>query len=216
MATADDDPPFSVEDAVRTIDRATAFAEPVRRRSEGVTIALWGLITACVILTSAVADDIYGAFHAGFWGRVVSSTLWIPWALIGVLGTLAIWRVAEVSSGQPVPGRRRSPGAILGVFAILCATVILVVMMPIAAAGLAVSFIGILWLAVGALDIYKATPAGRTTLVGVGGTLIVAGAIYGALTFDSMTLAWRHFEAFGTLTAGLIPIAAGLRQALRR
>lgn len=206
---------LTVAEAVETLDRATAFAEPLRRRSEGVTIALWGFVSACIVLSNGVLDDAYGFYDAGGWRRAVSSLLWVPWAAIGVLGTVAVWRIAEVSARRREPGRRRSPAVLLAWFAVLVALVFLIAVVPHGAAGFAIAVVGVIWIAVGTLDVYKATPTGRRTLVAVGTGIVAAGVAFGWLTRATPHAGWDHLEAVGTLTIGLLPIAGGLWQALR-
>lgn len=206
---------MSVADAVGAIDRATAFTEPLRRRTEGVTIAVWGFVTAGVLLSNGVADDVYGFYHAGGWRRIVSSLLWMPWAFLGVLTTHALWRIAEVSSRTVVPGRRRSVGVITTWLAALLGAVVLIAIVPVAAPGFAIAIIGLIWVAVGALDIYSPTPAGRRTMLATGSIIAVTGVAYGVATMGMANAGWEHFTVTAALVGGLVPIVAGLSQALR-
>ncbi len=67
---------FDVRGAIETIDRATSYDIPLRRRTEGVTWMVWGLATAVAFLAFSTLDPT----------RYVS---WLPmivlWPLLGIL-----------------------------------------------------------------------------------------------------------------------------------
>lgn len=216
MTPPPEDDPLSVQAALDAIEQASGFTEPLRRRTEGVTIAWWGLITATIVLSNGILDDVYRFHHAGGWKFLASSMNWLPWAGLGVAGTHAIWRVAELSVRRPEPGLRRSWKVMLlwglGMIGLVLGLALVV---PVAQAGVAIAVVGAIWLTVGELDLYKATPVGRRTLLVVGALILVAGATYGAATASDNALGWRYFTPVATLTVGLIPVVAGLWQSLR-
>ena len=204
------------QDALASISRATSFTEPVRRRSEGVTIALWGFVTAAILLTSGVLNDLHGFMHAGGWRQWVALFSWVPWAGLGVLGTLAIWRIAEAPVRDPDPGLRRSRKLLLLWAALLLAIALLMgFAVPVAQAGTAIAIMGVLWVTIGALGPYRLTRAGRRSVIIIAVVVILAGLIHGLLTAGDEEAGWRAYTAVGTLAGGLVPIVVGLVQALR-
>ncbi|HVM46000.1 MAG TPA: hypothetical protein VM582_08710 [Candidatus Thermoplasmatota archaeon] len=82
--------PFEVRDAIATIERATAYDAPLRRRTEGVTWIVWGLASAVVLLTISALMDLPG------WQPPYAALA--MWPLIGLAGISAVWRIAALSA----------------------------------------------------------------------------------------------------------------------
>ncbi|MDX1612450.1 MAG: hypothetical protein R3185_08770, partial [Candidatus Thermoplasmatota archaeon] len=91
---------LTVQEAVDTLHEAAAFEQPLRRRSEGVTWMIWGVITACIQLSF----DALGSSRVAwpYWAIV------ILWPLVGSAMTLATWRIAGVGAPSLEPKGKRS------------------------------------------------------------------------------------------------------------
>lgn len=208
---------FTVDAALSTIEHVSGFTEPARRRAEGVTIMLWGFVTAALLLSSEVLNLAYGFIHTDGWQRWVVLFMWVPWGAIGAVGTIAIWRIAEVGSRAPIDGHRRS-------WRWLCvwaATIVAIIvfpdnLIPLAAAGWAVVTLGMIWIGVGVF-LNTATHAGRRTVVAVGAVIILVGIVFG-MTLERLAMGagFEYFTLVATVCGGILPIFAGIVLAMGR
>ncbi len=216
MPPSNENPDLSISEALDVVDRATHFTQPLRRRAEGITIAAWGFILMGIALSSGVMNDLHGFMHAGGWKRWISMFTWLPWTVFGILFTLAVWRMAEVSLRNPLEGRRRSWKTYAAWFGVMLVLLILMVfVVPVAQAGIAVGVVGIIWLGVGGLGLYNATRQGRRTVLVIGTVMLLVGIVYGSITGANNDLGWKYYTIVAVLTNGLVPVLGGLWQALR-
>lgn len=209
------EPGFSAGDAAEAISRASAFTVPAQRRAEGVTILVWGLISTIILLLNVMFSDLYGFMHRGGWREAVAGWYWAPLALLGVMATIAVWRIAEVSAHVPAGRRRSWKFLVSAAVAMAGLTVLLLIGTPVAQAGFAVASVGLIWLVIGIFDLTHATPTGRRSILLVGTAIVLAGVIYGLMIGGNNDLGWRYFSRVATPVAGGVPTLVGLWQALR-
>ncbi|MCA1814791.1 MAG: hypothetical protein LC624_12755, partial [Halobacteriales archaeon] len=98
---------LTVEQAVRAIDAARRYEEPLRRRTEGVTWMVWGFVTFAMMSFGSALELL---------GLPFSSQVYYlyPFALlaIGIAGTKAVWSIAGVSLPATREGTLRSAAGI--------------------------------------------------------------------------------------------------------
>lgn len=214
---------LSPEAALATIDRAVRVESGLRRRTEGLTWMLWGIVSGATFLTYDAAGAWFGPegtewpSWAGF--------AWLGWLLVGGLFTYVLWRTAAVA--EPMPTRR--PGGLVAVVAWVAAGFV----------GFALVFwgfpgklapdmtflvgIGLAWTLLGAVNVHNATPTGRVVCVVVG----IVIALLGVVSSFAMGPApgWHDaaaadaWHARGEMTRAavglLVPLVGGAWQALR-
>lgn len=214
MATA------SAGATAQLLERALAYEDSLRGRTEGITWMLWGLVLGAIMFMYAGMGALYDEAPAL---RPLLMVLWVPWVLAGAALTAALWRTAALAARAPAFAGPRGllvaaawVGAILLGFALVAA--LPHARNPESAPVLA---LGVAWLALGATNLLRATPDGRRVLLAVGATLVVAGLAlvlalpapaYGAP--DEAQARFLQDLLRGGLVA-LVPFAAGLWQALR-
>ncbi len=92
---------FTARDAVSQITELSDFDIALRQRTEGLTLAIWGIITAGIFLSYGYADAaITGAFPV--WAMFI----WAPWVVAGFLVVGALWESAALTSASAVEGGR--------------------------------------------------------------------------------------------------------------
>lgn len=223
MGTIVDANRLTLQRAVETIDRANRFEEPLRRRTEGVTWMVWGLVTMGLAL---------GANHFNLWtyesglqhrfSQVALLALWgLAWLGLGLALSAAVWRIAGIAAPGIGPTARRSALASAGALAVgigvLAGLAVLAGLgqrpLPWSAQMLP---IGAAWWVAGVANLRRMTPLGRRVTMAIGVTialLAVASALlvgpgYGRGTGSE---AWM---AIAAVTGG-VPFLGGLWQTLR-
>lgn len=205
--------PLTLEEAARTIEAARGYEGPLRRRTEGVTWMIWGLVAAGIQLSFEAAGDLL----QGDWPIWLDPVILIGWPVLGVLMTYAVWRIAVLDRPGLRGYRWRSIlGSLLWlpvVYVAMAAVYLLGV--PWSGALIPLIGIGLTWLTLGLADAFKSTRWGRGTLVVVGGIILVTGLLVG-ISVDLTTSAGRDLSALLViLVAGGVPLLAGLLQTLR-
>lgn len=209
-----DGEPLTPEQAASTIERARGYEAPLRRRTEGVTWMIWGLVTTGIALSYGVVSDYFPGYEPTPWW--IFAIIMLAWPLAGVLMTFATWRIAALNlpSSEDRSLRSALSGALWlplvyagigGVFVVGIAT---------EAAAIPIG-IGIAWLTLGALNPFQATRTGRRALIVIGGITLA-----GALGFAPFASSFPHqgYPAMRALTAvlgGGVPFLVGLWQTLR-
>lgn len=218
---------LSVEDAVATIEQATGYEEALRRRTEGVTWMVWGVVTGGIQMSFTAGRSFFRPFRdaraggppPGWYEPLVI----LGWLAVGVLLTFAVWRIASVSAPKLAPKPRRTAlGGILFIALLYAAIAVLSWLaggMPEALFPLLA--IGAAWLGAGALDVFETTSTGRRTLLVIGAVILAAGAIAVLALPWSGFLPYREeltYDAVSPLVilaGGGVPFLAGLWQTLR-
>lgn len=222
MTETPDADAFTPEEAVDAIDRATGYEAPLRRRAEGVTWMVWGIVTVGIQLTFSSASTIFfrpAAERAALTPGWFEPAVVVTWALVGVATTAAVWRVASLRLPS-LGGRdlRSAAGAALWLPLVYLGIGTLYVV----AAGLPVAFypllgIGAAWTLLGAFDLLDATPVGRRVLVAVGILIVTAGVAASVTIARPGPEAVRYADTapVTVFVGGGAPFLAGLWQTLR-
>lgn len=203
---------LSYRQAAEVIREAAAYEAPLRRRTEGVTWMLWGLVCSGLVSSGSSLAWTFPYPHP------VLDWYWPLWVLAGIVGTKALWGIA----GLALPRRDASPRRSLLAFAAAFVAVYL------AFAGLAVSLpesalppLGLAvfampWLLLGLTDLARTTPVGRKVLVAIGGSmLVVALATAPLYAPDVVDPNWYLMSNVIMATTAAIPFTLGAWQALR-
>lgn len=206
--------PLSPEEAAATIEKAAGYEAPLRRRTEGVTWMIWGLVPAGIQLSF----DAAWSYVEHSWPGWLDPVILLGWPILGILMTFAVWRIAVLNQpGVRVHRWRSVLGAVLWLPVVYAAMGVTFLVSGIGWHGafLPLVGIGVTWLVLGATNAFKATPTGRRTLVAIGAVILaVAVAIYASVDITSQpgtdltTLA-------AILVGGGVPVIAGLWQSLR-
>lgn len=211
--------PLDARSAWRTIQEASAYEEPLRRRTEGITWMVWGIITSAIFLSYDVFASHFHSFdhttgietHAPWFIDI----LWVYWVLVGATLTWAIWRSAALA--VPIAPHRPA-GLKVTFFWILAGAAgwaLVLILIPNLHPHLTPALaLGIMWLTLGALNLQRATPLGRRVLITIGFAILLAGVAVQPLApapgGDLFALNTARL-----LVAALPPFLGGLWQTLR-
>lgn len=202
------------EQAAATIEEARGFEEPLRRRTEGVTWMIWGIVPAGIQLSFDAAGD----YMTHGWPGWVDPLILLGWPLLGIAMTYAVWRIAVLDKPGLSRHRWRSLlGAVLWLPLVYAGIGLTVLLFGIGWEGAFLPLVGIgaSWLVLGATNAFKATPTGRRVLVAVG-AIILAVALGIAASVDiTSDLGTDLTQLAAIFVAGGVPILAGLWQSIR-
>lgn len=204
-------------EALPLLSRALTYEDSLRRRTEGITWAIWGIVLALVFFMYAGAGAL-GEDGGPLW----LTLLWVPWVLAGSVLTWALWRTAALSFGA---SERRPVGLVVT----LAWTGAIVVGLGAMALGpqlpnpenSALLSVGIAWLLMGGTNMFRATPVGRratlfigaaTLVFGLGFSFLLPPPAWGSASEDMMRFA---HDLLRGAAAALAPMTLGLWQALR-
>lgn len=76
--------------AARILQDAAGFERSLARRTHGLTLMAWGIVSSGMFVSYGFAALLDVEWY-------VFATLWMPWVLLGVLMTVALWRSAALS-----------------------------------------------------------------------------------------------------------------------
>ncbi len=206
---------LSTEEALATIERATGYEEPLRRRTEGVTWILWGLVTAGIALGFGSVQEFFRTDEAPSWYYALNL---VGWVAVGALATLAVWRIAGYQAASlQRHGRRSMLGGVLWlpiVYVVWGALVVLgfglqeAAMIPLA--------IGGAWTLLGAFNLFKATETGRRSLLIIGFSILAAATVFALWSQTQPSrVTFASSNALIVLAGGGIPFVVGLYQSMR-
>jgi len=202
---------LSLQEAAATIAEARAYEEPLRRRTEGVTWMLWGLITAGVIASGSALELLLPLSHPVY---AIYPFLWLG---AGVLGTKAVWSIAGVSLPPTREGMRRSAVAII----LAAATVAVVwlgaiVLVPVSALPAFILLgLGAPWVALGMFNPHRVSRSGRTAMVASGAAMFLAALLMIPSLGPNHDASFHLMAVVGTFVGCGAPFIAGAVQALR-
>lgn len=80
-------------EAARVLTDAAGFERALARRTHGLTLMGWGVVSSGMFVSYGFASLLDAAWY-------VFATLWMPWVLLGVLMTSALWRSAALSAPE--------------------------------------------------------------------------------------------------------------------
>lgn len=199
-------------DALPLLHRALSYESSLRRRTEGITWSIWGLVLALIMLMYAAMGDLGDT--PPWW----INALWVPWILVGSVLTWALWRTAALSLGA----HERGPAGAWVTLAWIAALVAGLSIFSLPARvpdpeSLPLVAIGIAWLLAGATNLFRATDEGRRALILIGAVLCALGI---ALAFtlphpDGADAVRFGLDVLRASAMALVPLAVGLWQALR-
>lgn len=217
---AADSPALSLQAALQTVNHALRFEDSLRSRTEGLTWIVWGLVSAATFLSFEAVGHLYdrgGAFAEQpppWW----ASGLWVPWLLVGIATTYALWRSAALSSPDVARGRPRH-GVILVIWVgfVTLGWLVAVWVFPHAAvSAYPIMGLGTAWVVLGVGNPYRGTWRGRRVAIGQGVLIFVVGMLVAATfsphPYDPSGALVGHV---GALITGLVPILGGLWQTTR-
>lgn len=211
-ATADD---LTAEQAVETIQRAQTYEEPLRRRTEGVTWMIWGLVTVGISLGFASIQEFFGSTGAPWWYYPLNL---FGWVLAGGVFTYALWRIAALGTPSLRPrGRRSALAGLLWLPLVYAAWGLVLLVGPgLHETVIIPASIGITWTFLGGVNAFKATPTGRRVLLAAGLLILVGAAAFAYATAGQPErIRWTAHTAFLIVVAGGAPFVGGLWQSLR-
>lgn len=76
--------------AARVLTDAAGFERSLARRTHGLTLMTWGIVSSGMFVSYGFAALLDAAWY-------VHATLWAPWVALGILMTSALWRSAALS-----------------------------------------------------------------------------------------------------------------------
>lgn len=92
--------------AARVLTDAAGFERALERRTAGLTMMTWGIVSSAMFAAYGLASVLGAAGSpSAAW---IYGTLWIPWVGAGLLTTMALWRSAALSSPHPMVDDSRS------------------------------------------------------------------------------------------------------------
>lgn len=210
---------LSAQHAWETIQQASTYEEPLRRRTEGITWMLWGLVTIAIFLSYDALSPHFHHYdhatgietHAPWYIQI----LWVYWVIAGALFTWVLWRTVALAfpvgphrpAGIKVTLLWVAAGAIGWTLALLLLPNLHPHLTPVVA-------LGIMWLTLGVLNLQRATPLGRRVLVVSGFLILLLSLAIQPLAPDPGGDLFA-LNAARALAAGLPPFLVGLWQALR-
>ncbi len=215
---------LSTREALTTIERARAYEEPLRRRAEGVTWMIWGVVIAGIQLSFSARRDL--VWPPGSTTEPLATPGWydpmavVGWLAVGMLLTFATWRIASLRAPEMAPKPRRTAigGLIFAVFLFGSMAVLYAIAGSMPEALFPVLSIGAAWLGVGVLDLFETTDTGRRTLIATGASILLVGTIaafllpWGGFLQHSGQLTYEATAPVTILAGGGIPFLAGLWQ----
>lgn len=200
---------LSAADAVATIERVSTYEEPLRRRTEGVTWVVWGLVTVTFLATQAALGDTVP------WELYF--LIWLPgWLGVGVLGAELVWRIAGLTRETLAPDARRAIA--LFVVGALAFASLMAAVYPFSGPNYAPQTILVLvlpWTFLATVQWGRLTEGGRRLSVAVAVTLVVLGAAFllaGGVAFVQGT---DRAALMVGMIAGGVPFATGTWWTLR-
>ncbi|MHB8587098.1 MAG: hypothetical protein ACYDDF_14820 [Thermoplasmatota archaeon] len=200
MATPTENAPFGLLDAANAIAKAQRWDVDLRRRTEGISWMIWGIITAAIFLSYPLAS----AFGAPDWAYAV---LWLPWTFAGYAIMFALWRTAHLASPQDVarPGFGRYV-ALAGIYMVIF-TLDFVVLHPQTAA-IPMLLAGILWAGMG-LFMPAMSTKGKVVSLVIGVTTALC-----SVAITALAIPYPESGFLASALVGLVPLAGGFYHAL--
>lgn len=158
---------LDVRGAIETIDRATSYDIPLRRRTESATWMVWGLVGAIALLVREPMPWL--PWQASL------AILTMGWPVVGVLATSAVWRIAALSAPALGPeAKRMSAYALAGSAAI--ALLFMAAWVAFATSGsyilLAAALGGLPWAFLALVQWPRMSDAGRRLAVTIGVAMV--------------------------------------------
>lgn len=204
---------LSLSSALETIDRAQAFDAPLRRRTEGLTWMVWGLVVAVIQISFAAADNWFGT--EAQWPLWAYPLFLFGWPSIGIVTTYALWRTVGLASAAAAERSRWSilAGALWLPLVYLGWAIVLFLGRGVPSSAMPLLGMGFAWTLLGAFNVFRATSTGRRVLLAVGAAVFLAGVVTSMV--PAQQGGWHLAEVLIIAVGGGAPFTAGLWQTLR-
>lgn len=85
--------PLSPQQAAQALADIASFEEGLHARAGALTGVVWGLVSGAIFVT-------YGLAVQSDLPEWTMAVLWVPWTLVGILITVALWHLLSVSRRQ--------------------------------------------------------------------------------------------------------------------
>lgn len=203
---------FGPRDAVAVLESVEGYEEALRRRTEGLTYVLWGIVSPAISVTYALGETTVPAGDEWLF-----SLFWMPWVLAGCVGTYALWRTAAIPMGlarQQVRSAFRTRALLVGALFLLAGLGGWLLAAPghVDGAAYPTLAIGLFTLVMsGVRTRFDAVSPGARTVGLVAGALILAAGV--ALAFAAWTPLAKTLSGAGIV--GAVYLGAGLAHALQ-
>lgn len=209
---------MDADEALAAIGDAITREQALRSRTEGLTWMIWGIVTAGWKLTY---DAVAWAFRPAP-PELMVDLIWLPWVVMGGLTTTALWATAALA--EPNLDEERPAGLwvtvgwtafVILVWAVLFFGLAVALDFPGNADTMSLIVLGITWATFGAVEPVRLTDRGRRVTVAVGAILGVVGLMAAFGVPPGEPAQNRVSTVLATSFGGVVPLLAGLWQALR-
>jgi hypothetical protein len=203
--------PLTPQRALAEISRIEALHEALARRTTGLTWMIWGIVAPAVFMTYSFVGTAIAASGAHL--EFLFPILWLPWALLGLATSGALWR--SVGLVVPVDRVRSLREALLTgvlIVGLIGGGMILLfhVGFPIAELAMALLGLGAGTTVAGSLGLNSVGATGRRLWI-VGGLLLATTALAGSfLIGGDLMLSRRWFSVIAPLASALVFFGGGL------
>lgn len=157
--------------AARVLADAAGYEEAIERRTEGVTMSLWGIVSSAMFVAYGFADVV----GARAW---VFAILWVPWVALGILTTHALWRSVHLARERPIVDEdarvywTRSLAVAFGITVVMWFVHPTGPMYPLGLTGAA-------YLILGTLNLFRSGPRHRRMYLWAGAILLALSLAFG-------------------------------------
>ncbi|SRR6266480_4238981 len=203
--------PLTPQRALAEISRIEGLHGALARRTTGLTWMIWGIVAPAVFMTYSFVGTAIAASGAHL--EFLFPILWLPWALLGLATSGALWR--SVGLVVPVDRVRSLREALLTgvlIVGLIGGGMVLLfhVGFPIAELAMALLGLGAGTTVAGLLGLNSVGVTGRRLWI-VGGLLLVATALLGSfLLGGDLVLSRRGFSVIAPLASALVFFGGGL------
>jgi hypothetical protein len=155
-------------EAAGLLQNAATYERALERRAEGLTMMTWGLVNSALFVFYGFLDLL----DAPAWAF---ATGWLPWVLVGLLMTFALWRSAALSRARPLVDEPTGGFWLRAVGLTLAIALVFSLVRPDGPA-LPLAILGAVYAAVAALNLFRSHAEERRLAFGAGLALLALGA----------------------------------------
>ncbi|HUR68694.1 MAG TPA: hypothetical protein VM370_05560 [Candidatus Thermoplasmatota archaeon] len=159
------------QQAARVLADASKYEGAIERRTEGVTMALWGIVSSAMFVSYGFADVL----GAPSW---VFAMLWAPWVALGILTTVALWRSVHLARDRPIVDE---DARVYWTRSVAIAFGIMIVMWFVHPTGpmYPLGITGVSYLILGTLNLFRSGPEHRRMYLYAGAILLALALGFG-------------------------------------
>lgn len=159
-------------EAARLLTDAAGFERALERRTEGLTMMVWGLVSSAMFATYGLAA-VLGATESAYVGWIFG-TLWIPWVGAGLLVTFALWRSAALSRPRAMVDEDTKAYWVRSIGLTLAITLFFSIFHP-GGPTFPLAVLGAAWALVAAFNLFRSHPEERRFAFAAGAILFATG-----------------------------------------